>query len=80
MYEARPIQCSTYPFWSSIVSSESAWESEAIDCPGIGKGRLRKREDVEDSLYQSRKAGTIIVRPELAKRPELIDEAEILGS
>lgn len=28
IYEARPIQCSTYPFWPNILSSEQAWNKE----------------------------------------------------
>lgn len=28
IYEARPLQCRTYPFWPSVVLSERAWNSE----------------------------------------------------
>ena len=28
IYEARPIQCSTYPFWPNILESEAAWDEE----------------------------------------------------
>lgn len=28
IYEARPIQCSTYPFWPSILESREAWNKE----------------------------------------------------
>mmetsp|Transcript_9770 Transcript_9770/g.14997 ORF Transcript_9770/g.14997 Transcript_9770/m.14997 type:complete len:304 (+) Transcript_9770:94-1005(+) len=28
IYEARPSQCSTYPFWTSIMSSKDAWNAE----------------------------------------------------
>lgn len=28
IYEARPIQCSTYPFWPSILASRAAWNRE----------------------------------------------------
>ena len=30
IYEARPIQCETYPFWPSIVKSMETWEDEAV--------------------------------------------------
>jgi hypothetical protein len=28
IYQARPIQCSTYPFWPNILESEAAWDEE----------------------------------------------------
>lgn len=38
VYNARPTQCRTYPFWTECVSSKAAWKNEAADCPGINKG------------------------------------------
>lgn len=35
VYEARPTQCRTYPFWPSILNSEFDWQKEAKECPGI---------------------------------------------
>ena len=29
IYEARPVQCETYPFWPSLVEGVEEWESEA---------------------------------------------------
>jgi Fe-S-cluster containining protein len=28
IYEARPVQCSSYPFWSHLMKSEAAWDDE----------------------------------------------------
>jgi len=36
VYSARPVQCVTYPFWSSIMSSKDSWASAASACRGIG--------------------------------------------
>ncbi len=36
VYEARPLQCRTYPFWGRILASRVTWENEAEQCPGIG--------------------------------------------
>jgi len=47
VYEARPLQCRTYPFWSGIVASKQAWDDEARSCPGIGTGRLYSRTEIE---------------------------------
>lgn len=35
VYDARPAQCRTYPFWGRILKSRAAWEEEAKRCPGI---------------------------------------------
>ncbi len=40
LYEDRPAQCRTWPFWSSNLSSERAWRAAAKGCPGIGSGPL----------------------------------------
>ncbi|HBP17453.1 MAG TPA: hypothetical protein DEA08_06640, partial [Planctomycetes bacterium] len=37
VYEARPTQCRTYPFWPEVVESREAWEVEAESCPGISE-------------------------------------------
>jgi len=30
IYEVRPVQCSTYPFWPSLVDRREDWEDEAV--------------------------------------------------
>lgn len=35
VYEARPTQCRTYPFWKRVMASPRTWEIEAEKCPGI---------------------------------------------
>jgi len=79
VYDSRPVQCSTYPFWSPILASRRSWEDEASSCPGIDKGALHPRGEIEDALYRRRAAGQIEFPLEAAKRPELIDEDKILG-
>lgn len=49
-YEFRPVQCSTYPFWTSILKGREAWEEEAKGCPGINCGSLHPCVEVEESL------------------------------
>lgn len=38
LYESRPAQCRTWPFWASNLSSEHAWRRAAAGCPGIDRG------------------------------------------
>jgi hypothetical protein len=79
VYEDRPVQCSTFPFWSSILVSRESWLEAARDCPGIGKGELRAREYIEELLWRRRAAGTILLDAESARKPENIDANTILG-
>lgn len=38
VYDYRPRQCRTWPFWASNLSSRDAWREAAQSCPGIGGG------------------------------------------
>jgi Fe-S-cluster containining protein len=78
VYEDRPVQCSTYPFWSSIIESRSSWRGEARSCPGIGAGELRSRAYIEERMLARRGAGTIVLS--YGVDPECMDEDTILGS
>jgi len=35
VYEDRPAQCRTWPFWKSTLASRSAWEQASRRCPGM---------------------------------------------
>lgn len=46
-YEARPTQCRTWPFWPEVMNPKS-WKKEVASfCPGIGKGKLWSKEEIE---------------------------------
>jgi hypothetical protein len=55
VYEHRPTQCRTYPFWDEIVETPETWNREAEACPGIGSGELRKPEEIVERLQEQRK-------------------------
>ena len=46
-YAARPVQCKTWPFWDSNLTSPAAWEQTKRECPGAGKGPLVPLEQIE---------------------------------
>jgi len=46
VYEARPLQCRTFPFWESIVASAKSWEIAASGCPGMNSGNLHSGEAI----------------------------------
>lgn len=38
IYEVRPTQCRTWPFWPENLRSQRAWQRAAKTCPGMRKG------------------------------------------
>ena len=39
IYEARPTQCRTWPFWPDVMNAKT-WKKEVVTfCPGVGKGK-----------------------------------------
>lgn len=47
VYDARPRQCRTWPFWDSNLKNPEAWEATCEVCPGSGKGKLYQIEQIE---------------------------------
>lgn len=47
VYNARPRQCRTWPFWDSNLKSPAAWAATCEVCPGSGKGKLYQIEHIE---------------------------------
>ena len=50
VYEARPLQCRTFPFWESILSSSEAWEVAATGCPGMNSGALHSEKTINEYI------------------------------
>ena len=50
VYEVRPRQCRTWPFWRSNLGSAEAWERACLACPGSGRGRLVTPEKIEAQM------------------------------
>lgn len=49
VYEARPVQCRTWPFWPENIASPEDWESVTAICPGSGQGRVFSVEEIRAS-------------------------------
>ncbi len=47
VYEGRPLQCRTFPFWRDHLKSPAAWQEARDRCPGMGTGRLYSRQEIE---------------------------------
>ncbi len=46
VYEARPLQCRTWPFWDSNIKSKATWKQTCKVCPGSGQGTLYPVEKI----------------------------------
>jgi len=46
VYEHRPAQCRTWPFWRSNLATPQAWRRAAKVCPGMNRGALVAPEDI----------------------------------
>lgn len=46
IYENRPRQCRTWPFWESNVETPRSWEAMRRGCPGAGQGELIPVEEI----------------------------------
>ena len=50
VYEGRPTQCRTWPFWPEVMNAKT-WKKEVkAFCPGVGKGRTWTKEEIEQNL------------------------------
>ncbi len=47
VYEDRPRQCRTWPFWNSNLRTPAAWQETCEHCPGSGRGKLYSIEHIE---------------------------------
>lgn len=50
VYNARPLQCRSYPFWHAVVDSEESWKEETDSCPGMNRGKLHSEEEILEWL------------------------------
>lgn len=52
VYEARPIQCRTWPFWPDVMNAKT-WKKEVVSfCPGVGKGPLVPAGKIQKILQE----------------------------
>lgn len=56
VYEARPLQCRSFPFWEGFLRGTETWKSISEYCPGIGSGRIYRRGEIENFLRLERES------------------------
>ena len=47
VYEDRPRQCKTWPFWSSNLTTPEAWNEASRDCPGMDQGEAHAADAID---------------------------------
>ncbi len=55
VYEARPIQCRTWPFWPEVMNAKTWAKEVAAFCPGVGKGDYVNAQDIRATLELQKK-------------------------
>ncbi|MCL2277022.1 MAG: YkgJ family cysteine cluster protein [Treponema sp.] len=68
VYNYRPLQCVTFPFWENIVASKESWEIAAGGCPGMNSGELHSESSIKEKV-KSR-----LTRPIITKDTEIITD------
>ena len=48
IYEARPTQCRTYPFWKTLLYKKTKWQEGTKTCPGVSGGRLYTEAEIDE--------------------------------
>ena len=57
VYQARPTQCRTWPFWPENLNA-SVWKREVAPfCAGVGKGRLYTADEIRTIAEAHRRRG-----------------------
>jgi uncharacterized protein len=52
VYQARPTQCRTWPFWPEVMNAKT-WNKEVKTfCPGVGKGKVHTAEEIQKVLNE----------------------------
>lgn len=55
IYEARPAQCRTWPFWPSNLRSDRSWYwvKRNTPCPGMDRGPTFSLEEIEEQRQEA---------------------------
>ncbi|MFW6216905.1 MAG: YkgJ family cysteine cluster protein, partial [Desulfohalobiaceae bacterium] len=53
IYQVRPWQCKSYPFWFRNLRSKKNWLRASYQCPGIGQGRFYSAEQILSIAQQT---------------------------
>lgn len=58
VYELRPVQCRTWPFWPMNLKSRRAWDAQAERCMGMNHGRLYTFQEINKIKRAHKRGGS----------------------
>ena len=62
IYEARPAQCRTWPFWPEVMNAK-AWKKDVVVfCPGVGKGPVVSAAKIKEQMDLMQAAENAILK------------------
>ena len=68
VYESRPSQCRTWPFWNDNMNAK-VWNKDiSVNCPGIGKGKIIKQKEIEKFLKEDLRNEKSIIKNRITLR------------
>lgn len=53
VYDSRPDQCRSWPFWHGNIDTKASWEATAEHCPGCNRGRTWDLIEIGQMLKRS---------------------------
>jgi len=63
VYDARPLQCRSFPFWPDNLTDRQRWDSIGQSCPGINRGTLHSSGEVESWMTLRESEPIIVLKP-----------------
>jgi len=61
VYENRPCQCATYPFWAHVLEDRESWDAEAAHCPGMNRGKIHTKQEIDAILKDRRENNPVVI-------------------
>lgn len=52
VYEGRPVQCRTWPFWPEVMSAKTWAKEVKAFCPGVGRGPVVSGDEIRATLAE----------------------------
>ena len=62
VYTNRPSQCRSWPFWNDNMKAKIWNKDIAVNCPGVGKGKLIKKKEIDRLLKEDFNNEKIILK------------------
>ena len=62
IYQARPTQCRTWPFWPEVLNAKTWRKDVASFCPGVGKGKVHTEQEISKAAKEQQDSETSLHR------------------